>query len=107
MSSEDPPMFGPGPLTLENAEQWLNWLENMAVHERDAGYATRLVQLALFAELVKKGIIDGDRFIADLAAVSPRLEHEGYRLALRQRLDDLAEQLALLRRAASEPGRSH
>ncbi|MCQ8182199.1 hypothetical protein NP603_13840 [Methylomonas sp. SURF-1] len=107
MCIKDPPTFGPGPLTLENAEEWLSWLEDVATIVRDSSYAARVIQLALFAELVKKGIIDGERFIVDLTTLLPRMEHEGYRLALRHGIDDLAEQLALLKHDGSGRERPH
>lgn len=92
-NSPSTPDISGGPLTLEMADKWLSWLEDVATLERDAGFATRIVLFNLFGELARKGLIDGHRLIKNLHATLPRLEHEGQRLALSLVIDDLAEQL--------------
>ncbi len=70
--------------TNEELSDWIFKVEEIAVTDRDLGFATRLVLLNLIKRLSPLGIIDTDKFISDLhaAMASPEM-HEGERLACR------------------------
>ena len=101
--SNPPPkeVTGDKPLTLEIADKWLSWLEDVATAERDLGSASRLVLFNLVGELARNGVIDGHRLIANLEATLPKLESQAEKIGLRVVIADLLEQLPLPTPAAS------
>ena len=90
MPDEEQP---PGPLTLEEAEQWLLRIEDIATIERDLGSATRLVLINLVVELDRSGAIDGSRFVDRLTAGLPRIEARNEKLAAEQLVGHIAAAL--------------
>lgn len=105
--SPPPPKIGGGPATLDMLDKRQDWLEDVAILERDMGHATRLVLFNLFGELARSGVIDGHRLIANLQATLPRLENEAERLALDCIIADLLEQLPVPASAGSAEESMH
>lgn|GEM_PF-2596116 len=93
----------PGPLTLEEAEEWLLKLEDIATLERDLGFATRLVLFNLFGALARAGLIDGTDFIGRLRNTLPLLAHHE-RLAVEAVIGDLLRQSQQPEPSAAEGG---
>ena len=93
------------PITTDEIVEWLHTLEDIAVNERDLGFATRLVLTNLLKRLATGGLFDSKRLILDLQGGLPHLaiqEHE--RLGAHVYLEELERQLPeLSRRSPGEP----
>ena len=84
----------PGPLTLEEAEQWLHWLEDQATIARDSAFATQYVLGNLLRRLNETGQLDAKAFTAELLAGCKQIEQTNERRAAESFLSDLLQGLA-------------
>lgn len=80
------------PLTLEEADEWLSRLEDIATTERDLGFATRFILVNFIAQMAQQGF-DAPPFLAALEAAVGKLEQQNEKLALEVLLEDLRETL--------------
>lgn len=71
----------PGPLTLDEAEQWLIRLEDIATVERDLGFATRLVFAHLIKHLNQVGLINAEEFLTSIMKCTPSIDAKHERIA--------------------------
>lgn len=78
-----------GPLTLEEAEKWLHFLEDTATIERDLGFATRLVLAHLLKQLDEQGIFDSKKLLKDLMRATPTIEEANSRVGAEALIPDL------------------
>lgn len=99
---DEPPMLGPGPLTLEMADKWMRWLEDVATIERDLGAATRFLLGNLIFALSRSGALDGQQFLLHLRERIPQLPHPGAQLAAKALIDDFLLQFQAATHDASE-----
>lgn len=83
---------GPPPFSLEEAEKWLHWLEDVATLARDGNTASMFVLGNLLMEMDRKGLIDLGRFLLRLRASLPRIEAMNERLATGVWLEQLLQQ---------------
>lgn len=79
----------PPPFTLEEAEKWLHWLEDVATLERDSGFAARFVLGNLLMLLDRNGVIAMRPFLLRLREAAGHMEQANHRLATEVFLDDL------------------
>ncbi len=84
----------PGPLTLEEAEEWLLKVEETATLERDSGYATRLVLAGLLQRLQQSGAFDSRRLLEDLMEATSDIEQAHYKLASETLISELLEMVS-------------
>jgi hypothetical protein len=82
-----------GPFTLEEAKEWLHWLEDIATINRDRQYADRVLLINLVLELAAAGVVDGKALVSRMSNSIPQIEGENYKAAVQVLIDEIRGQL--------------
>lgn len=81
----------PGPLTLEEAKEWLLKVEDDATIARDKAYALEFVLGNLLTRMTEANMIDGRGFIAELLHTAQSIPERHIALATTSFLKDLLQ----------------
>ena len=90
----DPFDDGPPPFTLEEAEKWLHFVEDVATIESNLGFATRLILVNLVRTLTSTGALDGKSFVNLIRENLYQVENPSERIGSDALLDHIERALA-------------